>query len=86
MKRLSSEAIRRKVYARDHGICRRCGNRSLKWEADHIVPLGDHGTNALSNFQTLCLKCHNRKTRRENSDRNVTRRRYDRGRVGRIDG
>lgn len=32
------------------------------WEADHIVPLVNGGTNDLSNYRTLCIPCHRRVT------------------------
>lgn len=34
------------------------------WEADHIVPLSEGGTNDLSNYRTLCVGCHREQTRR----------------------
>lgn len=33
------------------------------WEADHIVPLVEGGTNDLSNYRTLCRGCHKEATR-----------------------
>lgn len=36
--------------------------RSL-WEADHIVPLAEGGTNTLGNLRTLCVPCHREVTR-----------------------
>ena len=36
---------------------------SSSWEADHIVPLAEGGTNALENYRTLCLPCHKSETR-----------------------
>lgn len=32
------------------------------WHADHIVPLAEGGTNALSNVRTLCVPCHKGET------------------------
>jgi len=31
-------------------------------QVDHIVPLANGGTNSDSNLQTLCARCHRRKT------------------------
>jgi 5-methylcytosine-specific restriction protein A len=31
-------------------------------QVDHIVPLRHGGTDDLTNLQTLCLRCHGRKT------------------------
>jgi 5-methylcytosine-specific restriction endonuclease McrA len=28
------------------------------WEADHIVPRSDGGTNLITNLRTLCRPCH----------------------------
>lgn len=33
------------------------------WEADHIVPLAEGGTNALDNYRTLCIPCHKEATK-----------------------
>lgn len=41
------------VLGRDHG----------KWEADHIVPRHDGGSNELANLRTLCRACHKGVTR-----------------------
>lgn len=32
------------------------------WEADHVVPLVEGGTNDLENYRTLCIPCHRRVT------------------------
>jgi 5-methylcytosine-specific restriction endonuclease McrA len=37
--------------------------RSL-WDADHILPLSEGGTDELGNLRTLCLKCHAAETRK----------------------
>lgn len=42
--------------------------RSL-WELDHVLPLIDGGTHALSNLQTLCVPCHRAKSAREQRER-----------------
>lgn len=33
------------------------------WEADHIVPLAEGGTNEMSNYRTLCRDCHKSETK-----------------------
>lgn len=61
-------AIRRMVLLRDAYSCKSCGRVcSEKQEAqiDHIVPKRSGGTNDISNLQTLCLRCHGRKSREE---------------------
>lgn len=40
--------------------CRHCGAQATV--VDHIVPLRQGGTHALSNLQALCVKHHNEKT------------------------
>jgi hypothetical protein len=56
--------IREELYKRDKGICALCGTqRKYAWHADHIiaVALGGGGC-TLSNYQTLCKKCHLKKS------------------------
>jgi 5-methylcytosine-specific restriction protein A len=50
----------RLMMLRRFPICRRCPQASS--EVDHIVPLSKGGTDAMDNLQTLCHKCHSRKT------------------------
>ena len=62
-------AWRRAVIKRDRS-CGDCGTGLLDSRgepistahADHIVPLGDGGTYALSNGAARCRSCHSRKT------------------------
>jgi len=40
------------------------------WEADHIVPVAEGGgETSLDNFQTLCVPCHQKKTRQQAADK-----------------
>ena len=40
------------------------------WEADHIVPVAEGGgETCLDNFQTLCVPCHQKKTRQQAADK-----------------
>jgi 5-methylcytosine-specific restriction protein A len=41
----------------DHGMLRHL------WEADHIVPVIEGGSNRLDNMRTLCVPCHKAETR-----------------------
>jgi 5-methylcytosine-specific restriction protein A len=46
-------------------LCEHCkaeGRTTAGAEVDHIVPLNDGGTNEPGNLQTLCKRCHSRKT------------------------
>ena len=57
-------AVRRQVLRRDRYTCQHCG----RWgnEVDHIVPIQRGGPEwELSNLQTLCKRCHSRKTAKE---------------------
>jgi len=57
------EAVRQYVYQRDRHQCQSCGKTTpeISLSIDHIVPLALGGTNDLSNLQTLCLPCNQRK-------------------------
>jgi hypothetical protein len=59
-------AIRKRVIARDGGLCQAC-RRALIAEVDHIIPLERGGDNSLSNLQGLCIPCHQIKTATEGS-------------------
>ena len=51
--------IRKKVIARDKGLCVKCGKEGK--QIDHIIPFCAGGRHSLENLRLLCLKCH-RKT------------------------
>jgi len=61
---LDTEAERGRRRLRDFGK-----PRSPVWMVNLIVPLEDGGTFDLSNFQTLCTRCHEDKLRREAAER-----------------
>lgn len=46
------------------GRCETCGDPvpDGEWETDHVVELGDGGTNDLDNLRHVCKPCHRRKT------------------------
>lgn len=52
--------VRQYVFQRDHCQCKSCGS-STQLEIDHIIPLAKGGTNDISNLQTLCRTCNQRK-------------------------
>lgn len=55
--------IREQLFAIDHGACRKCGEITQNWHADHIIPVHKGGgACTLDNFQTLCVDCHKEKT------------------------
>lgn len=56
--------IRAAVLVRDACVCRSCDRITTGKAAhiDHILPLELGGSDALANLQTLCSKCHGKKT------------------------
>ena len=57
--------IRKRVLARDCGMCVLCqkqGRFTLAAEVDHITPVWEGGTDAENNLQSLCPPCHRAKT------------------------
>tara|TARA_Y100001937_G_C7107098_1_gene325594 strand:- start:1194 stop:1706 length:513 start_codon:yes stop_codon:yes gene_type:complete len=67
------------VRRRDNGECNHCGNIGMRWDVDHIRPLWeqkgvieedlDWSYYSLDNLQTLCKKCHKKKTKDESAIR-----------------
>lgn len=39
------------------------GNRHSFWDANHIIPVSEGGTNDLDNLETLCILCHQKHTK-----------------------
>ena len=70
-----SREQRAQLRKRDNGKCNHCGTMRGKWDADHINPLIeqkglkakdlDWSYYSLGNLQTLCIKCHRKKTNSE---------------------
>jgi len=56
------KALRAQVLIRDACACVRCGRVDPKAQVDHIVPKREGGRDEVWNLQTLCLKCHTKKT------------------------
>ncbi|MBL1209235.1 HNH endonuclease [Geminocystis sp. GBBB08] len=55
--------VRKYVYNRDNYQCQSCGKNTKETtlNIDHIIPLAKGGSNDISNLQTLCLKCNQKK-------------------------
>ncbi|NJN74074.1 MAG: HNH endonuclease [Limnothrix sp. RL_2_0] len=64
------ESVRQYVYQRDKYQCQRCGQKrqETKLSIDHIIPLAKGGSNDISNLQTLCLSCNQKKGSCKNTD------------------
>ena len=67
LKRLRGRALqaRRAAWFAEHPLCAEClkqGRTTLGAQLDHITPLHQGGTDAPTNWQTLCPDCHKRKS------------------------
>ncbi|MFF1531457.1 HNH endonuclease [Cellulomonas sp. NPDC058312] len=63
-------SAQRACFERDRFTCRRCGYKGKgngDLHADHGIPVHRGGTHDLANLVTLCVPCHDEKTRAENS-------------------
>jgi len=56
---------RERIKTRDKYTCQHCGIVTQKLEVDHKVPLHQGGHDYDSNKQSLCIPCHEKKTRGE---------------------
>jgi 5-methylcytosine-specific restriction endonuclease McrA len=56
--------VRIYVLQRDKYQCQSCGQTKLETDLtiDHIIPLSLGGQNDISNLQTLCATCNQKKT------------------------
>ncbi|MCT7949805.1 HNH endonuclease [Ancylothrix sp. C2] len=56
--------VRKYVYQRNNYQCQSCGktHQETQLSIDHIIPLAKGGSNDVSNLQTLCLTCNQKKT------------------------
>jgi len=59
-KKVITDNLRLKVFAKDLYKCRHCGT-SENLSVDHIIPESKGGTLDLDNLQTLCRPCNSRK-------------------------
>ncbi len=56
---------KRRIKKRDGNKCVKC-NSTNKLSIDHIKPRAEGGMNDDNNLQTLCSKCHDKKTKVDN--------------------
>jgi len=56
--------VRKYVLERDNYQCRSCGKTAAeaKLQVDHIIPVAQGGVDDISNFQTLCQACNQKKS------------------------
>lgn len=56
--------VRKYVFQRDKYQCQSCGKTTTETQLtiDHIIPLARGGQNDISNLQTLCSRCNQKKT------------------------
>ena len=72
VKRITGHAlqrIRKRILIRDDYTCQSCGTVSTMLQIDHITPLYLGGLDKDFNRQSLCLKCHDLKSKKEEQDR-----------------
>jgi 5-methylcytosine-specific restriction protein A len=61
--------LRERVMMRDCYLCQMCMANNFVEQAtqvDHIKPKAKGGTDDMNNLQSLCERCHNDKTARDN--------------------
>jgi len=54
-------AVRREVWRRDEGKCKKCSSRK-NLEYDHIIPVAEGGSNTARNIELLCQDCNRAKS------------------------
>lgn len=75
----------RRRWLAHHPYCVHCSTESrpvIGCEVDHIKPLWEGGLNVDSNYQTLCIPCHEAKSAEEAVRRNELKRGMDDGMGG----
>jgi hypothetical protein len=58
--RVIPSEVRKEVWQRDSGRCKKCGSRQ-HLEFDHIIPVSKGGSNSAKNIELLCRKCNRKK-------------------------
>ena len=61
--RFIKSEIRKKVWIRDDGMCKKCGSKD-ELEFDHIIPVSKGGNNTINNIELLCKSCNREKSAR----------------------
>lgn len=55
------KALRRSIFERDDYTCTYCGDRGVRLECDHVIPVSRGGGHDLSNLVTACFTCNRSK-------------------------
>lgn len=66
------DSLRKRILARDKGLCQPCLRKSIYTEAkavDHIRPKAKGGTDDPANLEAICIPCHAAKTIRDSGGR-----------------
>lgn len=53
--------LRRAVFERDDYTCRYCGQRGVRLECDHVIPVSRGGEHGMENLATACRTCNRSK-------------------------
>lgn len=66
-KRSVSETKKKYIASSQNWKCKHCNNQlSHVFEVDHVISLGNGGSNNVENLVALCRECHGQKTAMEN--------------------
>ena len=60
-----SKAEKNEVIRQAGGKCKKCGRSANPGQVDHIINVARGGKNEMSNYQLLCKRCHDIKSKRE---------------------
>lgn len=55
------DKFRKAVFARDNFTCQYCGDRGVRLECDHVVPIAKGGLTDMGNLVTACFVCNRSK-------------------------
>lgn len=59
--RFIQSEIRKIVWVRDEGMCKKCGSKD-ELEFDHMIPVSKGGNNTVNNIELLCKYCNRNKS------------------------
>lgn len=53
--------VRKAVFERDKYRCQYCGEKAVRLECDHVIPISIGGSNGMDNLVTACYDCNRSK-------------------------